>query len=436
MPFPVGRTMQALCLLCWAVLLNLVGACPEPCDCGEKYGFQIADCAYRDLEGVPPGFPANVTTLSLSANRLPGLPEGAFREVPLLQSLWLAHNEIRSVAVGALAPLSHLKSLDLSHNLISEFAWSDLHNLSALQLLKMDSNELAFIPRDAFRSLRALRSLQLNHNRLHTLAEGTFAPLTVLSHLQINDNPFDCTCGIVWFKTWALASAVSIPEQDNIACTSPHVLKGTPLSRLPPLPCSAPSVQLSYQPSQDGAELRPGFVLALHCDVDGQPVPQLHWHIHTPGGTVEIASPNVGTDGRALPGALATSGQPRFQAFANGSLLIPDFGKLEEGTYSCLATNELGSAESSVNVALATPGEGGEDAVGRKFHGKAVEGKGCYTVDNEVQPSGPEDNVVIIYLSRAGPPEAAIAVDGRSAQQFSGILLLGQSLLVLFFFYF
>ncbi|XP_005393631.1 PREDICTED: immunoglobulin superfamily containing leucine-rich repeat protein [Chinchilla lanigera] len=425
--------MPGLRLLCWALLLGLVRGCPEPCDCGEKYGFQIADCAYRDLEAVPPGFPANVTTLSLSANRLPGLPEGAFGEVPLLQSLWLAHNEIRKVAVGALAPLGHLKSLDLSHNLISDFAWSDLHNLSALQLLKMDSNELTFIPRDAFRSLSALRSLQLNHNRLHTLAEGTFTPLTALSHLQINDNPFDCNCGLVWLKTWALATAVSIPEQDNVACTSPHVLKGTPLSRLPPLPCSAPSVQLSYQPSQDGAELRPGFVLALHCDVDGQPAPQLHWHIQTPGGTVEIASPNVGTDGRVLPGAPAVpGGRPRFQAFANGSLLIPDFGKLEEGTYSCLATNELGGAESSVNVALATTGEGGEDALGRRFHGKAVEGKGCYTVDNEVQPSGPEDNVVIIYLSRAGNPEAAVVGNGVAEQWCPGlVLVLAQSLLLL-----
>ncbi|XP_075391732.1 immunoglobulin superfamily containing leucine-rich repeat protein [Tenrec ecaudatus] len=423
--------MQELRLLCWAVLLGLGQACPEPCSCEEKFGLQIADCAYRDLEAVPPGFPANVTTLSLSANRLPALPGGAFEEVPLLQSLWLAHNEIRTVAAGALAPLGHLKSLDLSHNLISDFAWSDLHNLSALQLLKMDSNELTSIPRGAFRSLRALRSLQLNHNRLHSLAEGTFAPLTALSHLQINDNPFDCTCSIVWLKTWALATAVSIPEQDNIACTSPHVLKGTPLSRLPPLPCSAPSVQLTYQPSQDGAELRPGFVLALHCAVDGQPEPQLHWHIQTPGGTVDIDSPNVGTDGRALPGVPpAAGGRPRFQAFANGSLLIPEFGKLEEGTYSCLATNELGSAESSVNVALATPGEGGEDALGRRFHGQAAEGKGCYTVDNEVQPSGPEDNVVIIYLSRAGSPESAVVAGGGTGQQAPGLLLLGQSLLL------
>lgn len=60
-----------------------------------------------------------------------------------------------------------------------------------------------------------------------------------------------------------------------------------------------------------------------------------------------------------------------------------------------------------------------------------MEGKGCYTVDNEVQPSGPEDNVVIIYLSRAGVPEAAIAAEGKPAQQLSGLLLLGQSLLVL-----
>ncbi|XP_036763648.2 immunoglobulin superfamily containing leucine-rich repeat protein isoform X2 [Manis pentadactyla] len=422
--------MQELHLLCWVVLLGLGQACPEPCDCGEKYGFQIADCAYRDLEAVPSGFPANVTTLSLSANQLPSLPEGAFREVPLLQSLWLAHNEIRTVAAGALAPLGNLKSLDLSHNLISDFAWGDLHNLSALQLLKMDSNELTFIPQDAFRSLRALRSLQLNHNRLHTLAEGTFTPLTALSHLQINDNPFDCTCGIMWFKTWALTTAVSIPEQDNITCTSPQVLKGTPLNRLLPLPCSTPSVRLTYQPSQDGAELRPGFVLALHCDVDGQPAPQLHWHIQTPGSTVEIASPNVGADGRALPGALAASSRPRFQAFANGSLLIPEFGKLEEGTYSCLATNELGSAESSVNVALATPGEGGEDALGHRFRGKGTEGKGCYTVDNEVQPSGPEDNVVIIYLSRTGGSEAA-AAKGVPGQQPAGLLLLGQPPLLL-----
>ncbi|XP_074088790.1 immunoglobulin superfamily containing leucine-rich repeat protein-like [Macrotis lagotis] len=393
--------MKRFHLLWLASFLGSVSGCPEVCDCGEKYGFQISDCAYRDLQSVPSGFPANVTTLSLSANRLGDLEAGAFDEVPLLQSLWLAHNEIRVVAPGSLASLVYLKSLDLSHNLISNFSWNDLHNLSALQLLKMDSNELAVIPKDAFKNLGDLRSLQLNHNRFLTLVDGTFEGLTSLSHLQINDNPFNCTCGLLWLKVWAVATAVSIPEQDNIACSSPPFLKGIPLGRLPPLHCAPPTVQLTYQPNQDGAELRDGFVLALHCDTDGQPPPEVQWRIQTPGGKVEITSPNVGPDGR-VPG-VAGSPQPRFQAFANGSLLIPGFGKQEEGTYSCRATNELGSAEGSVNVALASPGEASEDALGRKFHGKAVEGKGCYTVDNEVQPSGPEDNVVIIYLSSTNP---------------------------------
>lgn len=73
--------MQELRLLCLVVLVGLARACPEPCECGE-YGFHIADCAYRDLKAVPSGFPANVTTLSLSANQLSSLPGGAFREVP------------------------------------------------------------------------------------------------------------------------------------------------------------------------------------------------------------------------------------------------------------------------------------------------------------------------------------------------------------------
>lgn len=77
--------MQELRLLCLVVLVGLARACPEPCECGEKYGFHIADCAYRDLKAVPSGFPANVTTLSLSANQLSSLPGGAFREVPRLQ---------------------------------------------------------------------------------------------------------------------------------------------------------------------------------------------------------------------------------------------------------------------------------------------------------------------------------------------------------------
>lgn len=82
-------------LLCLVVLVGLARACPEPCECGEKYGFHIADCAYRDLKAVPSGFPANVTTPEPIANQLSGPAggEGSAR----LQSLWLAQT-MRSAA--------------------------------------------------------------------------------------------------------------------------------------------------------------------------------------------------------------------------------------------------------------------------------------------------------------------------------------------------
>lgn len=408
--------MQELRLLCCAVFLGLVQICFEFCDCGEKYGFKIVDCVYRDLEVVFFGFFINVITLSFLVNRLLGLLEGVFREVFLLQSLWLVYNEIRIVVVGVLVFLGYFKSLDFSYNFISDFVWSDLYNFSVFQLFKMDSNELIFIFRDVFRSFRVLRSLQFNYNRLYILVEGIFISFIALFYLQINDNFFDCICGIVWFKTWVLITVVFILEQDNVICFLSYVFKGISLNRLLSLFCLAFSVQFIYQFSQDGVELRFGFVLAFYCDVDGQLVFQFYWYIQTFGGIVDIISFNVGVDGRVLFGILVVSSRLRFQVFVNGSLLIFDFGKLEEGIYSCLVINELGSAESLVNVVLVTLGEGGEDALGRRFYGKVVEGKGCYTVDNEVQSSGFEDNVVIIYFSRVRGFEVVVVGEGVRGQ--------------------
>uniref|UniRef100_A0A8D0GM84 Immunoglobulin superfamily containing leucine rich repeat 2 n=1 Tax=Sphenodon punctatus TaxID=8508 RepID=A0A8D0GM84_SPHPU len=146
-------------------LLRLSRACPEPCACVDKYAHQFADCAYKDLQVVPVGLPSNVTTLSLSANKISSLQKSSFVEVTQVTSLWLAHNEIRAIEQGTFAILVQMKNLDISHNQIVDFPWGDLYNLSALQLLKMNNNYMASLPRDAFRTLRELRSLRINNNR-------------------------------------------------------------------------------------------------------------------------------------------------------------------------------------------------------------------------------------------------------------------------------
>ncbi|XP_062998330.1 immunoglobulin superfamily containing leucine-rich repeat protein 2 [Elgaria multicarinata webbii] len=340
--------------------------CPEPCACVDKYAQQFADCAYKDLQTVPSGLPSNVTTLSLSANKIAALPRGSFVEVTQVTSLWLAHNKIGAVEEGTLAILVQLKNLDVSHNQIVDFPWQDLYNLSALQLLKMNNNRMAHLPGQAFHTLRDLRSLRINNNRFADVAEGTFEPLTSLSHLQIYNNPFNCTCRLMWLKNWTESTLISIPEKDSIACASPEPWKGIPLAKIPYLHCTPPTVQLTYHPNLEHTPLSYGFALTLHCNAEGLPQPVVSWRVQTLGQTLDIKG--VERDGNHLPSESSSGGeQERFRAFSNGTLVIPHLSKKEEGTYTCLASNEVGSNKSSVNVAVA---DSPKDSIGPPGHPK------------------------------------------------------------------
>ncbi|NXD60485.1 ISLR2 protein, partial [Corvus moneduloides] len=401
--------MAPLLALLLAALLASGRACPEPCACVDKYAHQFADCAYKELQAVPAGLPSNVTTLSLSANKISSLPRGAFAEVTQVSSLWLAHNEIAAIEPGALAVLVQLKNLDISHNQIAEFPWQDLRNLSALQLLKMNNNRMALVPQGAFRTLKDLRSLRINNNRFATLPEGVFDSLGSLSHLQIYNNPFECSCALQWLKRWMESTLISIPEKDSIACALPERLRGVPLAKVPDLQCAAPTVQLSYSPNLDAAELFDGFTLSLHCAVTGSPPPELRWKIRTAGQSLELSGSPPESAGKEQP---QQQEPERFLVFKNGTLVIPHLSKREEGTYTCVATNELGSNHTSVNVAVAGaqkyPLQPGRDPLGGK--GQAGDKKpGAKGAKNSVLT--PEERSKALGPTRQSRPSAAAAAE-------------------------
>lgn len=337
------------------LFLRPIQSCPEPCACVDKYAQQFADCAYKELEVVPVGLPSNVTTLSLSANKIASLSKGSFLEVTQVTSLWLAHNRIGAIEEGTFAILVQLKNLDVSHNQISGFPWGDLANLSALQLLKMNHNRMTHLPGQAFHTLRDLRSLRINNNRFTTLAEGTFEPLTSLSHLQIYNNPFNCTCQLMWLKNWTENTLISIPEKDSISCATPEPWKDLPLAQIPYMQCTPPTVWLTYHPNLDHTQLYYGFTLTLHCHASGLPQPVVTWRIQTSSQTLEIKDllGGNGGGGNDLPLERSPTEQERFHAFPNGTLMIPHLSKKEEGTYTCVATNQVGKNQTSVNVAVA-----------------------------------------------------------------------------------
>ncbi|XP_039991922.1 immunoglobulin superfamily containing leucine-rich repeat protein 2-like [Xiphias gladius] len=323
--------------------------CPELCTCSDKYGRHFAECSYKDMTEVPDGLPPNVTTVSLSANKISLIPSGSFDNVTRVTSLWMAHNEIVTIEQGTLAPLVNLRNFDISHNKIVDFPWEDLQNLTALHMLKMNHNEMAHLPRDAFSNLKDLRSLRLNNNKFITLAKGTFDGLVSLSHLQIYSNPFACTCSLDWLRHWISTSTISVSEQNLIICASPEKLKGEVIGRLPESKCTSPNVTIRNEPSIQNTTLYEDSTLVLTCVFKGNPKPLVMWNIQSKSQKQELAL-SFTEDGSAESNEDSVLSHHPLKVFNNGTLVISHLRKEDGGNYSCSATNEFGRADDSVSV--------------------------------------------------------------------------------------
>ncbi len=328
--------------------------CPELCTCSDKHSRHFAECSYKSLTEVPDGLPPNVTTLSLSANRISLIPLGSFDNVTQVTSLWLAHNEIVSIEQGTLLPLVHLRNFDISHNKIVDFPWEDLQNLTSLQLLKMNHNEMIHLPRDALSNLKDLRSLRLNNNKFMTITEGTFDGLLSLSYLQIYNNPFACTCSLDWFRDWISTTSISVPDQELITCESPEKLRGKEIRELPESKCTGANVRIQMEPSTQNITFYEGSALVLTCEFTGNPKPLVMWRIRSRSQKQELALSFNEDDSAESNEVFLLSNKP-VKVFNNGTLIISRIRKDDGGNYSCSASNEFGRAEDSVSVEVVAP---------------------------------------------------------------------------------
>ncbi|KAM9861239.1 immunoglobulin superfamily containing leucine-rich repeat protein 2-like [Aulostomus maculatus] len=315
--------------------------CPEVCTCSDKYSRHFADCTYKDLTEIPDSLPPNVTTVSLSANRISVIPFGSFNNVTGVTSLWMAHNEIGSIEPGTLSPLAHLRNFDISHNRVVDFPWEDLQNLTALRLLKMNHNEMVNLPRDAFPNLKDLRSLRLNNNRFFTIAEGTFDGLISLSHLHIYNNPFACTCSLDWLRDWISTTTITVPEENLITCATPEEFRGKIIVKLPESKCTSPTVAIQSVPNIQNTTLYEDCELVLMCEFKGNPKPLVIWYIHSQSQRQELTLSFT----EAASDEEASLSQNPVRVFNNGTLIISHLRKEDSGNYSCSATNQFGRAE-------------------------------------------------------------------------------------------
>lgn len=345
-------TPSVLLYLWISALICLCHSCPELCSCSDKHQRHFAECSFKHLVAIPEGLPRNLSTLSLSANRISVIEFGSFDNVTQITSLWMAHNEIVTIEPWSLVPLIHLRNFDISHNKIVDFPWEDLQNLTNLQLLKMNHNEMVTLPQDAFLNLKDLRSLRLNNNRFHTIAEGTFDGLVSLSHLQLYNNPFVCSCFMDWLREWILKTTISVDEQNLIVCASPRKLKGMMVKKLPEAKCMAPNITITSEPNIDRTTLYEGTMLILTCETTGNPKPEVFWKIRSKQQNAMFALPTEEGESAESNESfedLKTVQNP-IRIFPNGSIAIFPIRLEDTGIYSCSATNEFGKAHAFLSV--------------------------------------------------------------------------------------
>jgi len=154
----------------------------------------------------------NLWRVILSFNRIARIPDGIFRNSPLLTIFEASMNEISQIGVNAFTG-TQIRTIGLSNNQIGEFnphifdpisstllelylpsnritslppgAFNRLNNLLELDI---SSNNLTDIPADAFRFVTTLDSLLLMNCSIDTLNPEWFSSLHALTELRIDNN--------------------------------------------------------------------------------------------------------------------------------------------------------------------------------------------------------------------------------------------------------
>ncbi|XP_040286482.1 toll-like receptor 5 [Bufo bufo] len=198
-------------------------------------------------------------TINLSENQLASLDDVfEFLKNSLIENISLRKNRLATCNYQVSLPKENsLHYLDLSDNMI-QLIWEEgkclemFRNLSVLQTLYLSNNHLRFLPYGIFGGLTSLQVLNLSYNfltdvpsdvlpvSLHTLdlsRNQLFSPnpdvFLRLGTIDITHNQFICLCPLTNFLIWLNETNTTVlGDRKDISCAYPDYLKSIPLDDL------------------------------------------------------------------------------------------------------------------------------------------------------------------------------------------------------------
>ncbi|XP_059472244.1 protein toll [Neocloeon triangulifer] len=168
------------------------------------------------LEGLQ-----KLTSLDLSVNKMTGIAQDAFAELPELQELNLSKNNFKALPPGVLASVVTLKKLRLNDNNATRLSLPRgfLADLQQLEEVSIERSRLAAIPEAFLSGTSKLKTLSLAINRLESLPEGMFTDCSSLEKLDLSGNKLAVSpdfTGLVALKTLLISKNQLTSISSNI----------------------------------------------------------------------------------------------------------------------------------------------------------------------------------------------------------------------------
>ena len=314
---------------------------------------------------------AELRSLILSNNHLKHIYDSAFLGLENLGQLHLENNHIREVAEKPWRPFRAIDTINLSNNHIAKLetgtfksinvstlllnrmrdlqmfnkhALTDLPLLNTLEIT--DNPQLVYIDREAFYNLPRLQRLLLQSNSLTAFEKEVLGALPSVKEISIYGNPFICDCNVNWLRDEMKFSSrnVTFVQEDDVKCAAPKELAGSSLV----------SDSLGSIPAKCAPRILPLFVselntvlgdkVRLDCRAVGEPEPQIDWLLPAHNRA------DTGDDVTLLKSGSLGDDSGRVVASKSGTLYIDYIQGMDQGDYTCLASNPGGRDQRKMHL--------------------------------------------------------------------------------------
>ncbi|KAI8485566.1 hypothetical protein Bbelb_367600 [Branchiostoma belcheri] len=308
------------------------------------------------IQGVAFRFTPNLQILYLQDNPIRNITVNHFRFLPHLSELyigpvtniaptafltfrnltklWVTESNLHEVPIKALMHLTNLEQLDLSRNPIHVIETNTFLNLTKLKHLILNHMKLETVQEGAFSGLGLLEILEMRDNRLQTLPVNLFSALTSLQIIELWENRWRCDCNLRWLKEWSESEYHFFYNNMafRVKCNTPEELSDKYFAELAPddFICVRPWMYTqSFNITVDE-----WTNAVLPCNASGFPPPTGTW----------ITSNNV-----RYRQDVVNPGDRVFVGKDNG-LNITVARKFDSGSYTCNASNPVGSVNVTINL--------------------------------------------------------------------------------------